>query len=169
MTGLSKTGRLQADVRRCPKVPALGCGARVDVVSPAAKSSALTGNLGPPDICGHLAQHLVRGVYALVGDVWDGRTQEPMPDLAAEPRRRSGGQGRAGRPCRRQPRRGDLDRSDDGAIIRASPEAGLRPGPGERRRRSGQGAYRGAARIRSSASTRSGRAIIGTPNVRHHS
>jgi hypothetical protein len=34
-----------------------------------------------------------------------------------------GGQGRAARPCRRQPRRGDLDRSNDGAIMRASPAA----------------------------------------------
>jgi hypothetical protein len=50
-----------------------------------------------------------------------------MPDLAAKRRRRSGGQGRAVRPRRRQPRRGDLDRSEDGAI-RGSPEAfGARP------------------------------------------
>ena len=46
-----------------------------------------------------------------------------MPDLAADLRRRSGGQGRAVRPGRRQPQRGDLDRSDDDATIWASPEA----------------------------------------------
>lgn len=46
-----------------------------------------------------------------------------MPDLAAKPRSRRGSQGRAVRPRRRRPRRGDLDGRDGDAIIEASPEA----------------------------------------------
>jgi hypothetical protein len=42
-------------------------------------------------------------------------------DLAAISRRGGVGQGKAVRPCRRQPRRGDLDRSRRDATITASP------------------------------------------------
>jgi hypothetical protein len=72
------------------------------------------------DNFGHLAQHVVRGVY-FSGGSGCSVGQRAMPDLAANRRWRSGGQVRAVRPCRRQPRRGDLDRSEDGAIIGASP------------------------------------------------
>jgi hypothetical protein len=72
------------------------------------------------DNFGHLAQHVVRGVY-FSGGSGCSVGQRAMPDLAASRRWRSGGQVRAVSPCRRQSRRGDLDRSEDGAIIGASP------------------------------------------------
>jgi hypothetical protein len=89
------------------------------------------------DVFGHLARstrcvQCASVVVGLDGLGGTGRQAEPIPDLAAEPRRRSGGQVRAVRPRRRRPRRGDLDGRDDGATILASPEwsNSVRPKPG---------------------------------------
>jgi hypothetical protein len=97
------------------------------------------------DVFGHLARstrcvQCASVVVGLDGLGGTGRQAEPIPDLAAEPRRRSGGQVRAVRPRRRRPRRGDLDGRDDDAIILASPEWSIsvraKPGAAAKRQRS---------------------------------
>ena len=90
---------------------------------PASNSQRLRANLRCRGRLRASCQHEVRGVYACGRWVWRSRTDQadagPRGRTASEER----GQGRAVRPCQRQPRRGDLDRSDDDATIRASPEA----------------------------------------------
>jgi hypothetical protein len=110
---------MSTDVRRCPdrgskRANRIGAAPAKGLQSPGFFERPRRGHLG--------RQHSVRRVYVSAGALRSG-ADWPIPDLAAEPRRRSGGQGTAVGPCRRQPRRGDLDRSDDDAIMRASPEA----------------------------------------------